>query len=115
MREFLTFGPDVLPVISGPMPRQVLHRFLARDDGQLEHHTDNRLRAVVPPEGFDAYVETWPACAPVVGELRGRPVAKQTVFLGELGRSRAIELANVARREAGLPELDSDGQEAAQK
>lgn len=53
-----------------PRPELVQHEFLARADGQLEHLIDGRSRAIVPPEGFDAYVHCWPAAAPVVKTLK---------------------------------------------
>jgi hypothetical protein len=46
-----------------------VHEFVARDDGQLEHHIDGRLRAIVPPEGLRDYIEQWPACEPVARTL----------------------------------------------
>jgi hypothetical protein len=38
--------------------------------GELHHFTDGELRAVVPPEGWDGYMEAWPECASLVNEAR---------------------------------------------
>lgn len=102
----VTFGPDRLPVPGGVPPRFVAHEFVARADGQLEHRIDAATRAVVPPEGWDAYAEAWPEAAEAIGELRGRPVVAQTVFLGAAGLRDAIAAANVARANAGRPAID---------
>lgn len=82
MREVIEYTFDRLPNAAMGVPRMCVSRFVAADDGRMEHYTDDRLRATVPPEGFDAYAAAWPACAPIVAELRGRPAAVQTVFIG---------------------------------
>lgn len=66
-REKLAYGFDMkngLPVIA-------LHVFRAADDGQLEHYIDGIKRAVVPPEGWENYVQTWPDAGDVIDSLRG--------------------------------------------
>lgn len=54
---------------SGGIPLMVTHRFEATADGQLAHYTDNNLRATVPPEGWEAYAEAFPACVPILVNL----------------------------------------------
>jgi hypothetical protein len=44
--------------------------FKKGEDGALVHFTDGNLRASVPPEGWDEYLELWPEAAPVVASLR---------------------------------------------
>ena len=63
------------------MPLFVRHDFLINDDGELEHHMDGRLRATVPPEGWEAYAESWPDCHEVVKAAR-----KPTVLVKPAGR-----------------------------
>ena len=88
MRSKLAYTFDRQPV-PGVVPLMCVSEFIANDDGCLEHWTDGRLRATVPPEGFDAYVAHWPEAADVVGELRGRPVVKQTVFIGAAAEKKS--------------------------
>ena len=40
------------------------------DIGMLVHTTNGVRRAVVPPESWDAYAVTWPACGPVIHAAR---------------------------------------------
>lgn len=47
-----------------------MHEFKESKDGQLQHFTDDQLRATIPPEGWDEYVSKWPAAAGVVDALR---------------------------------------------
>lgn len=88
MKEHHAFTFDRQPV-PGAVPIMCQSTFIAGDDGQLEHYTDGRLRAVVPPEGFDEYVALWPDAAVIVGELRGRPVVEQTVFIGAAAEKKS--------------------------
>jgi len=97
MREKTAVTFDRVPL--GMLPVARISRFVAGDDGLLYHYTDERLRAIVPPEGFDAYVDGWPDCAPVVGELRGRPVVEQTVFIGD-------DAVRIQAEKATLPVID---------
>jgi hypothetical protein len=41
-------------------PRIAYHTFTINAQGLLEHLIDGDLRAVVPPESFEAYAESWP-------------------------------------------------------
>lgn len=81
-----TFDRQAVP---GVVPMMCVSEFTATDDGQLEHKTDGRVRAIVPPEGWDAYVAHWPDAAEIVGELRGRPEVKQTVFFGAAAEKKS--------------------------
>lgn len=83
----------------GVVPEFVTSDFVAAD-GHLEHYTEGRLRATVPPEGWDRYVQEWPACAPVVDELKRAPKVVQTVFTGEAAiakQKEAEDLANLGQ------------------
>lgn len=82
----------------GVVPEFVVSEFVAHD-GQLEHYTEGRLRAVVPPEGFDRYEQEWPACKPVVDELRAAPVQVQTVFTGADALAKQKEVDDKAALE----------------
>jgi hypothetical protein len=46
------------------------HRFSEGSAGELLHFTNDELRAVVPPEGWDDYLRAWPEAADLVGQLR---------------------------------------------
>lgn len=77
MKLLSTIAPNVSPKshVPGVMPSApillAMHTFEAAPDGQLLHYINGQLRATVPPEGFEGYVESWPDCRPVVAELRG--------------------------------------------
>lgn len=47
-----------------------MHEFKASKDGQLQHFTDDQLRATIPPEGWDDYAAKWPAAQGVIDQLR---------------------------------------------
>lgn len=92
MKYVRTLGFD----ITGTLPIAATHEFFA-DGGQLVHMIDGRLRATVPPEGFDDYGAAYPAARPVIETIRAEPIAKRVVFTGELGREQAEQLAAVER------------------
>lgn len=69
MRHVVTIGSE----LRGGIPVLCKHEFVATADGQLAHVIDDQLRAIVPPEGWDDYVQSWPDAAPVVLELRPSP------------------------------------------
>lgn len=50
-------------------PIIVKHHVVAGTDGQLEHYIDDKLRAVVPPESWDAYCKEWPVCRDVCDSM----------------------------------------------
>lgn len=82
MKSLITFGANVSgEAYQGTLPAApvlfVGHQFDATPDGQLLHSMDGRQCALVPPEGFDDYVRTWPACKPVVDTLRGAEASAQ--------------------------------------
>lgn len=52
-------------------PRAANMLFCRGADGSLEHWIDGTLRAVIPPEGWEAYAQEWPDCAPLVDNLKG--------------------------------------------
>lgn len=75
MKSVMHFGCNFSPAAyRGTLPASPVilcaHEFRATADGQLAHSMDGRLVATVPPAGFDDYLEAWPACAPVLAELR---------------------------------------------
>lgn len=49
-----------------------VHCFSIAGNGNLLHEIDGKIRAEVPPEGFEAYAEQWPECQSV---LTGRVFA----------------------------------------
>lgn len=51
-------------------PIMVKHTVRPAADGQLEHWMDDKLRAIVPPESWDAYCKEWPVCRDVVDSMR---------------------------------------------
>lgn len=50
-------------------PLMVMHTFCVSLDGQLQHFTDNNLRATVPPEGWADYCAAYPEAQDIVDEL----------------------------------------------
>lgn len=46
--------------------------FDVNEAGELVHYTEGKVRATVPPEGWDDYAREWPMCAELVAELRGK-------------------------------------------
>jgi len=83
--QLLAFGFSPLPILDvetiGANPGWPLnlakHRYSASSDGQLQHFIDGELRATVPPEGWDDYVQHWPEALRVVKQLRVQHVADQ--------------------------------------
>jgi hypothetical protein len=63
-------GVAPFAVIPG-MPVLLCHTvFDVNAAGELVHYSDGKLRATVPPEGWDDYARAWPGCAELVAELR---------------------------------------------
>lgn len=54
--------------ISGGLPIMAMHTFSILSNGNLLHEIDGKERAVVPPEGFEAYAESWPDCVAVLSQ-----------------------------------------------
>ncbi len=50
-------------------PIMVKHFVRPASDGQLEHWMDDKLRAIVPPESWDAYCKEWPVCRDVCDSM----------------------------------------------
>ena len=50
-------------------PIMVKHFVRPAADGQLEHWMDDKLRAIVPPESWDAYCKEWPVCREVADSM----------------------------------------------
>lgn len=50
-------------------PIMVKHHIVPAADGQLEHWMDDKLRATVPPESWDAYCKEWPVCREVCDSM----------------------------------------------
>lgn len=84
------------PPAPGVVPEFVTSEFVAVD-GHLEHYTESRLRARVPPAGFDAYQAQWPDAKPVLDELRAAPKIEQTVFTGAAALAKQKEIDDLAR------------------
>lgn len=55
---------------SARLPYWVESEFDGSSDGQLLHIVDGKLRATIPPEGWDDYLKTWPEAQGVVDQLR---------------------------------------------
>lgn len=53
-------------------PIMVKHTVRPAADGQLEHWMDDKLRATVPPESWDAYCKEWPVCREVADSMLTR-------------------------------------------
>ena len=66
-----------------------LHRFIASPAGVLVHYTNNRLRAIVPPRGFDDYVALWPDAAAAVADLRRRRNAVEVMARAVIAKAMA--------------------------
>lgn len=69
MKTVTAYGFDM----QGGVPVMAMHMFNAGNDGQLEHYVDGYLRAQVPPEGWEGYIEQYKEAAPVVAYLRPAP------------------------------------------
>lgn len=61
MKTFRTVGFD-----RGTPPRIAHHEFTINALGLLEHWIEDQIRALVPPEGFEAYCEEWPDARRVI-------------------------------------------------
>ena len=57
----------------------VSHRFTATADGQLAHYSDDQLRAIVPPEGWQDYLKHWPEAQALVDGLTTAPKSTAAV------------------------------------
>lgn len=57
----------------------VSHRFTVTTDGQLAHYSDDQLRAVVPPEGWQDYLKQWPEAQALVDGLTTAPKSTAAV------------------------------------
>jgi hypothetical protein len=57
----------------------VSHRFTVTADGQLAHYSDEQLRAVVPPEGWQDYLKQWPEAQALVDGLTLAPALTASV------------------------------------
>lgn len=66
-----------------------IHRFIASPAGVLVHYTDNQLRAIVPPQGFDNYVMAWPEAAQAVEELRRARKSIEDMAAAAIAKAKA--------------------------
>lgn len=66
-----------------------LHRFIASPAGVLVHYTNNQLRAIVPPQGFDDYVAAWPEAAAAVDDLRRARNAVEVLARAAIAKAMA--------------------------
>lgn len=53
---------------SGGLPIMAMHTFSILSNGNLLHEIDGKERAEVPPDGFEAYAESWPDCVAVLSQ-----------------------------------------------
>jgi hypothetical protein len=51
------------------------HTFEASPKGELLHYTNGVLRASIPAEGFEGYLEAWPEAQPIVAAITGKKPA----------------------------------------
>ena len=75
----------------------VSHRFTVTADGRLAHYSDDQLRAVVPPEGWQDYLKQWPQAQALVDGLTLSP------------ESTAVVVGVGIEREQGLRDSPEDG------
>lgn len=71
---------------SGGVTLMALHCFSILNNGNLLHEIDGKIRAEVPPEGFEAYAETWPECKDVIsGRVYSAAIDPLKPFVEALG------------------------------
>lgn len=73
-----------------------LHRFIASPAGMLVHYTNNQLRSIVPPQGFEDCLVAWPEVAPAVAHLRRARNAVEVLARAAIAKAMAS-----ARRAGG--------------
>lgn len=66
MRNKTVYGFDNV----GGLPVMAVHSFSLLNNGHLLHEIDGKIRAEVPPEGFEAYVASWPEAGDVCASIR---------------------------------------------
>lgn len=80
---------------SGGIALMALHCFSILGNGNLLHEIDGKIRAEVPPEGFEAYAETWPECKDVIsGHVYSAAIDPLKPFVEALGeeiKSNALD------------------------
>jgi hypothetical protein len=67
----MTMDIATIATAPGTVPYLAHMLFTRHPDGQLAHYIDGDLRALVPPEGWEAYAEAWPEAIPVINDLKG--------------------------------------------
>ena len=65
-----------------------IHRFIASPAGVLVHYTDNQLRGIVPPQGFEDYLVAWPESAAAIAELRRARAKIETMAARIIARAQ---------------------------
>lgn len=59
-------------------PPLIVHSdFFKGDDGQLHHYIDDKLRAIIPPEGWTQYAKDWPEAQKAIDQLITRQDFKE--------------------------------------
>lgn len=80
---------------SGGIAMMALHCFSILNNGNLLHEIDGKIRAEVPPEGFEDYAEQWPECKDVIsGRVYSSAIDPLMPFveaLGEVIKSNAMD------------------------
>lgn len=80
---------------SGGLPIMATHCFSILNNGNLLHEIDGKIRAEVPPEGFEDYAEQWPECKDVIsGRVYSAaidPLKPFVTALGEEIKSNAMD------------------------
>lgn len=60
-------------------PRLVEHHFAKLADGSVAHVIDTQLRAIIPPEGWEAYEATYPDARSVFDAARADTASAEMV------------------------------------
>lgn len=92
----------------GQLPQIVPHSFETADDGCLRHFIDGQLRAIVPPQGQDDYLKTWPDALPVVRELKAAEASAAASLAADAeAKAKAAADAGVAAATAASSPSES--------
>ena len=61
-------------------PPLIVHSdYYKGDDGQLHHYIDDKLRAIIPPEGWTQYALDWPEAQKAIDQLTTRAEFAESV------------------------------------
>jgi hypothetical protein len=94
-------------------PPLIVHSdFFKGDDGQLHHFIDDKLRAIIPPEGWEQYAKDWPEAQKAIDQLNTRQEFKEATeamlaasLAGVADGSEIIVPAGTAEQETQVLEV----------